>query len=85
MLRSSEMGEELCRFIEVSMLFYLVIETELAECRDVFGPFDHDHQLLLHRLTNVLHAGQLLLFHACRVHRHTHLLCIHLQTLSLPH
>ena len=52
---------------------YLVVEIELAESGDVLCPLNHDHQLLLHRLTNVLHRRRLLLICADRVHCHTHL------------
>ena len=52
---------------------YLVIKTELTERWYVLGPLNHHHQLLLHRLTNVLHVGGLLLIGAHRVHGHTHL------------
>jgi len=52
---------------------YLIIEVKLTECRYVFCPLDHDHQLLLHRLTDVLYVSWLLLVDTHRVHSHAHL------------
>ena len=52
---------------------YLVVKTQLAEGGDVFRPFNHDHELLLDRLTDVAYIGQFLLIDTHCVHCHTHL------------
>ena len=53
----------------------LIIQTELTEGGNILGPLDHHHQLLLHRLTDVMHVRWSLLLDAHRGDGHTHLQC----------
>ena len=38
--------------------YYLIVEDELTEGRDVLGPLDQDEELLLHALPDVRDVGQ---------------------------
>lgn len=39
---------------------HLVVQLQLDEGRNVLGPFDHQQQLLLHRVAHIVDAGELL-------------------------
>lgn len=50
---AQQLSKALSKGAMVSSKSYLVIQGQLAEGRDVLGPFHQDQELLLHRLTDI--------------------------------